>query len=253
MNYQKYFISSLILLVVSTIGCSVGPFSSSDSEPKSSSISLSTSGVESNLPSFVSSSNATNSEANSSINSQSSIQDNQTIRFWVALPNVVDINSQEDIVPLLQTEYGKIPVPKNVPIYLLSGEQVDESYIRPRGCTIDIVCDSFENGKFSNIEKIIVNRTIDQKVDTPSFYYAEVHSFGDKLYFTVDTKGQNKGVDGNYLLNMKEWTKSYSHLLAAVEPVNGRVNHISDYYVLEDGNGNTKGVGNWDYGSIITD
>ena len=81
------------------------------------------------------------------------------------LPNVVDINSQEDIVPLLQTEYGKIPVPKNVPIYLLSGEQVDESYIRPRGCTIDIVCDSFENGTFSNIEKIIVNRTIDQKVD----------------------------------------------------------------------------------------
>ena len=226
MKQNKLIGFSLIVMMISIVGCSIeAPFSNSTSE-----ISF---------------------EPGSSSIKEDSTQGKKSITFPVVLPDVSTINNQEDVIPFLKTENDKkIPLPNNTPIYLRTGEQVDTSYIGLRDYSVDVICDSFENETFNNVEKIIVNQTHEQ-VDPYKFYCAEVHSIGNSFYFTVDTNGQNKGLDGSYRLNT-QWTHSYFHLLAGI-PTKGIIQHIAIQYILSDEDGNTACVGEWDFGPIITE
>lgn len=225
MKHNKLIGFSLIVLIISIAGCSIdAPFSNSTSEI-----------------SFGPGSSAIKEEP---------ARDKKSITFPVVLPDVATINNQEDVIPFLKTENNKkIPLPNNTPIYLRTGEQVDASYIGLRDYSVDVICDSFENETFNNVEKIIVNQTHEQ-VDPYKFYCAEVHSIGNSFYFTVDTNGQNKGLDGSYRLNM-QWTHSYFYLLAGI-PTRGTIQHIAIQYILSDADGNAAYVGEWDFGPILT-
>ena len=178
-----------------------------------------------------------------------SIREKKAITFSVVPPDIADINSQEEIVPLLKIENNrKIALPTDVPIYTRFGQQVDVSYIGLYGYSVDIVCESFENQTFVKAEKIIVNQT-HEEVDPYFYYYCDVYSFGNYFYFTVDTKGKAKSLDGNYILDF-EWEYPYYHLLAG-RPTIGPTNHEAYLEYLQLESGEIKGVQRWDYGPII--
>lgn len=205
----------------------------------------STQNIESSISAPIESSISTSKD------SATNEQNNDNVyTFPVVLPDIPSIHKQEDIVPYLKvSDEEKILLPKEAPIYLRSGEQVDASYIGLRGgYTVDVVCESFDNTKFEKVKRIIVNQTHEQ-VDPYIIYHGEVHSFGRYFYFTVNTNGQDKALDGNYILHHR-WDRPYFHLLATI-PTNTWVNHIAILAMMTDENGEEKYAGEWDYGPII--
>ncbi len=180
------------------------------------------------------------------------IFEEKRMTFSVVLPNLSDISKQEDIVPFLKTSNGnKIQLPTNVPFYLRNGKQVDSSYIGFKGYTVDVICESFENDKLSNVKKIIINQTHDE-VEKYFYYLGEVHSFGKYHFFTIETNDENSSINGNYsleLFGLKNINLG-KHIFAGL-PSNGRANHIAKLEIFDSEDGEEMYASIWDYGEIL--